>query len=542
MADLIPVPEETPVPQIETNTRVLGGKGGPANQQAQALLNRQKLLVDNFADPSNGTKIIGWIRDSVDAVATTLYKWMGWQTPSFFDFMSEAEIEDVKSGAKLLDVSSAVQACINAYQGKTTVFKIRQPAGIYRCDETIKITKPLLVSGDGVSPHLIPNDGSPTGSIFYFNHTGRGIEITPSGASYMGAVLFEKSGTMRPQPDPAPGWEPTDHDFDIYAESSHLELDDFTFVNPTRAIDFFSLGYGRLTMQNIKGQPLRTGIKVTASADVVRVDGVHFWPFWKNNDYIDDYTRNNLDQFHLFRCDNPMFSNIFGIFAKVGIRFSQNEHGCAAKMHLVNADFDRGKHGVVVDETVTTGITAQMDNLTIQGEDGLDGTKNIVIEGSGSIIQAGSIYTSTAEENSIDVSGANNRLSIANFRASQWNLAKAGHAAIKCVVGSIVRLGSVPTMFTVDGGPYFSGPGVIKSPLGDGLSSAATDANGDVLIAHGLGTAPAVVKCQLRSTAALILVPINISKTNFTVRVYVSTTGQVLPKTPVNFSWSAENA
>lgn len=44
MADLIPVPGNTPVPQIETNTRVRGGPGGPANQQAQALLNRQALL------------------------------------------------------------------------------------------------------------------------------------------------------------------------------------------------------------------------------------------------------------------------------------------------------------------------------------------------------------------------------------------------------------------------------------------------------------------------------------------------------------------
>lgn len=46
MANLIPVPENTPVPQIETNTRVLAGPGGPANKQAQALLNRQAFLEE----------------------------------------------------------------------------------------------------------------------------------------------------------------------------------------------------------------------------------------------------------------------------------------------------------------------------------------------------------------------------------------------------------------------------------------------------------------------------------------------------------------
>lgn len=44
MADLTPVPANTPVPQIDRSTRVLGGPGGPANSQAQALLNRQALL------------------------------------------------------------------------------------------------------------------------------------------------------------------------------------------------------------------------------------------------------------------------------------------------------------------------------------------------------------------------------------------------------------------------------------------------------------------------------------------------------------------
>lgn len=38
-----------PVPQIETNTQVLGGAGGPANMQAQALLNRTAYLSDALA-------------------------------------------------------------------------------------------------------------------------------------------------------------------------------------------------------------------------------------------------------------------------------------------------------------------------------------------------------------------------------------------------------------------------------------------------------------------------------------------------------------
>lgn len=70
MTDLIPVPENTPVPQIETNTRVRGGPGGPANLQAQALLNRISLLsseIDDFSSPG-GSANIGFKQAGLGAV------------------------------------------------------------------------------------------------------------------------------------------------------------------------------------------------------------------------------------------------------------------------------------------------------------------------------------------------------------------------------------------------------------------------------------------------------------------------------------------
>lgn len=44
MTDLIPVPEMSQVPQLETTTLALGGTGNPMNAQAQALLNRTAFL------------------------------------------------------------------------------------------------------------------------------------------------------------------------------------------------------------------------------------------------------------------------------------------------------------------------------------------------------------------------------------------------------------------------------------------------------------------------------------------------------------------
>lgn len=73
MADLIPVPENTPVPQIETNTRVLGGPGGPANRQAQALLNRQAMQAGTLARATLSFPDLA----SAEAAATTLPEGQG---------------------------------------------------------------------------------------------------------------------------------------------------------------------------------------------------------------------------------------------------------------------------------------------------------------------------------------------------------------------------------------------------------------------------------------------------------------------------------
>lgn len=86
MANLIPTPGWDDVPQLETNTPVLGGPGGVANAQAQALLNRLEALrgflasegpglinVTPGADYADGT-LGGWINALETAVnALTTY-------------------------------------------------------------------------------------------------------------------------------------------------------------------------------------------------------------------------------------------------------------------------------------------------------------------------------------------------------------------------------------------------------------------------------------------------------------------------------------
>lgn len=99
--------------------------------------------VDNITAPANevladlastasssvGTGLIGWLRAMTGAVATTLYKWMGWREVSVFEFMTSAQVADVQGYTYLVDVTAAVQAAMTAAQasGRT----LHCPAGGY---------------------------------------------------------------------------------------------------------------------------------------------------------------------------------------------------------------------------------------------------------------------------------------------------------------------------------------------------------------------------------------------------------------------------
>lgn len=120
-----------------------------ASQYSITVKNASNILVyylDLAGEPdfpgelasSIGASLIGWIRNGVGAVKSTLSRWLGWQTPSVLDFMTDAERTDVMAGTCLLNVRAAVQAavthCILTNQNLTV-------EGMCRIDEPVNIDR-----------------------------------------------------------------------------------------------------------------------------------------------------------------------------------------------------------------------------------------------------------------------------------------------------------------------------------------------------------------------------------------------------------------
>jgi len=74
---------------------------------------------------SGGAALVGFIQSGIGAIARTVQSKLQ-DTVSIFDFMSAAQIADVKAGTALLDVSAAVQTAVN------TTFRVFFPAGTYK--------------------------------------------------------------------------------------------------------------------------------------------------------------------------------------------------------------------------------------------------------------------------------------------------------------------------------------------------------------------------------------------------------------------------
>lgn len=100
MANLTPTPGWDEVFQLETDTPVLGGAGGPDNLQAQALLNRF-----SFLEGPEGSGKLGYTPAGPGAVATTIKDWLDqWNTVKNFGASPSAD-----SGVN----AAAIQQAIN---------------------------------------------------------------------------------------------------------------------------------------------------------------------------------------------------------------------------------------------------------------------------------------------------------------------------------------------------------------------------------------------------------------------------------------------
>ncbi|HET6807281.1 MAG TPA: glycosyl hydrolase family 28-related protein [Frateuria sp.] len=364
-------------------------------------------------------------------------------------------------GDDVADDTVAVQNWVNACAANGYNAYVPAPAAAYRLTGTVVVAKGITLRGDGCEPFVGAPGTRGRGSWFHFAHSGIGFKVDGSAGSRSG-VCFSGVGTFRDQPNPAPSWTPNPHDFDIYIDNADVLIRDVLLLNPTKGVYLTNGSYGRLEIDTLRGQAFDSMVHVDTSYDVVKVHNLHQWPFWKDDTNVHGYTQANLDVLYFERNDNPHVSNVFSIFARAGMRIGQNANGTTSKLHLVNADFDRGLYGVWVDSTVSSGATAQLANVTHQAETGLASSVGLFVQGSNSNLTATNFRSDRSDDNGIRVDGTGNVVLLSGEIALyNFNQSAAGFPAIEAADGNTIRIDTLPITSGGGLGPRYSSTGQI---------------------------------------------------------------------------------
>ncbi|MDN7481932.1 hypothetical protein QZM38_13965 [Burkholderia orbicola] len=328
------------------------------------------------------------------------------------------------------------------------------PGKIYRVTQPLTYLAPATLRGITANPANPGGTALGGGSWLYVNHTGKGIQSLATNGSYKGLTL-SGFGIVRDQPAIGPGWTPNNNDFDFYSNQiDDITIEDVLFLNPTQGIYINQTNNGRANFYKLRMQPMKVGIQVDGMYDVMRMENIQFWSFWSINDTnVPNYTRANMDCIRLYRVDNPILSNIFGIHCYSLIRVAQSAVGTVAKLHGTNIDADQAKFGIWYDSSVTNGSSAQIANFTYQGTTPpVTGSEALYIAGAGVQAEFNGFSAISMGRSAIDVNGSNSTVRVSNFRAQIYDQDSGANVpAVQCATGNRVFIEGWPDI-GADGG------------------------------------------------------------------------------------------
>jgi hypothetical protein len=222
------------------------------------------------------------------------------------------------------DDTKAFQDALDA-AGKTGG-RVIVPAGRYAIRGHLEVPESVELCGSfDAPPRTIFNEKlmeKEKGTIL-LAFEGRGDEIgipfiTLNRASQLhGVVIFYPEQTIPPAPYP---WT-------IRGNGDNCTITATELVNPYQAVDFGTNPCGRHYIDGLYAQALKTGLVIDKCFDVGRVENIHFWPFWRDDPKLLDWTRKNGRAFVIARTDWEYMTNCFCLAYSIGYHFIAHSDG-----------------------------------------------------------------------------------------------------------------------------------------------------------------------------------------------------------------------
>ena len=128
-----------------------------------------------FAAPT-GSNLVGYKLPTALSEATTVQKKIASTSVTVFDFMTQAQIDDVIAGTKTIDVTAPIQNAIDYVSNiYGSIGEVLFPAGDYKISATLIVEKPIYLKGAGHA-HSTTAPGPQT-RIHWAGTTGNMLEF-----------------------------------------------------------------------------------------------------------------------------------------------------------------------------------------------------------------------------------------------------------------------------------------------------------------------------------------------------------------------------
>ncbi|HEY1685877.1 MAG TPA: glycosyl hydrolase family 28-related protein [Tepidisphaeraceae bacterium] len=220
------------------------------------------------------------------------------------------------------------------------------PAAQYRVNGHLSVPIGVILAGVNEAPPTNSNapDGKPNGSIL-LAYEGKG---TPDGPAFITLhQMSQITGLIVRYPEQTEDVIP--YPWCVRGDGDNCSITNCLLVNPYQAVDFGNQCAGRHFINGLYGQPLKTGILVDQCYDIGRISNVHFWPFWKDDKKLEDYTNAHAEAFVIARTDWEYMNNCFCISYHCGFHFTDRGHNGPGNTVLTECGSDTSPQSVQID-------------------------------------------------------------------------------------------------------------------------------------------------------------------------------------------------
>jgi len=215
---------------------------------------------------------------------------------------------------------------------------------------------------------------------------------------------------------------------------------------------------GRITLRGIWGQPLTEGITLDNCQDTVRIEDVHFWPYWKSGP-VADWQLAHGTAITLRRVDNPLLRGLLCFGYGTGLLLVAGPSGAPHKVKVSDADFDMCRVGIRATIPTDAAGPHLFTNVTVQGPDQprRDDAAAVDIVGAGVRTAFTNLAVTHHGGGAVRVAGPGCLVLADMLVVDDVDLAGRGVAVISAVGGGTARIGAQRDITVVGKGPETEG-------------------------------------------------------------------------------------